>query len=610
MACGGNGGSQRPGADLASSSNSDLSQAQPDLTSPGDLFTSTGDLTSGPCVDSDGDGVSVGAGCTGALDCDDDNPNESANCGSCIDSDGDGFFTGCDHYNTVPADCNDNSSAVHQEPELLFDGIDQDCDGVASISLADLAPYGIYVSLSGDDSNTGSAAQPVRTISHALELATATRDSSTSRRPRRYRIYAAAGTYVESVTINNGVSLYGGFDASWVPSGAKTIIQGVDSFALEIQGNLRAPTAIENVELRPPIATTATFGLLVDRGAIRAANMNVTASGALGTTVGIQMDASSLTWSSGTLNLSGYAGSPSNSHFWRGLVLMTSSTLVGLLLTVDIDGGNTQPDKISAVVGIGGTQKIDLTDSSILARGASSELVGISAQGGQLRFDRSTLELNPPAAVAIGMSLYQTTATMVGSTVFVLGRTGPNPAEAEGVNAASGSTVLVNSRVEISGIDKAVAISDPAGPLLVNNRLNGTASTLASNSTGRGAAVGAGARLLNNSLYAYGTGSGHAVLVAPGASDDVVLLHNALSGVCLLHDGTACAADVNACTFAGCLQSEGNLNSMCGGNAEIPIDSDCKGAGIDPASYYATPFVDMHGQSRPIDAWDIGVDEI
>ena len=65
--------------------------------------------------DVDGDGFSTSDG-----DCDDDDPNSLP-----IDADGDGFSVNCDN------DCDDNNRWIYPNaPEIIDDGIDQDCDGI------------------------------------------------------------------------------------------------------------------------------------------------------------------------------------------------------------------------------------------------------------------------------------------------------------------------------------------------------------------------------------------------------------------------------------------------------------------------------------------------
>jgi hypothetical protein len=87
----------------------------------------TASETSGPltCVDKDGDGYGMGAGCRGP-DCDDTNTNVWSSCGTCQDADGDGYFVGCDRYTTIQGpDCDDTA------PFCTNSCIDGDKNGTA-----------------------------------------------------------------------------------------------------------------------------------------------------------------------------------------------------------------------------------------------------------------------------------------------------------------------------------------------------------------------------------------------------------------------------------------------------------------------------------------------
>ena len=77
--------------------------------------------------DVDGDGYSTNDG-----DCNDEDPNVIP-----IDEDGDGFSVNCDD------DCDDNNIHVRPfAPEIIGDGIDQDCDGEDQLQM--ISAYGHY----------------------------------------------------------------------------------------------------------------------------------------------------------------------------------------------------------------------------------------------------------------------------------------------------------------------------------------------------------------------------------------------------------------------------------------------------------------------------------
>ena len=90
---------------------------------------------------------------------------------------------------------------------VVSDGVNSSvADRVSILSVADPA-RAVFVSLGGDDSNPGTVGQPKRHIGPALTQAAALGPGA--------GVYAAAGTFDESPSLLNGVSVYGGYDASW-----------------------------------------------------------------------------------------------------------------------------------------------------------------------------------------------------------------------------------------------------------------------------------------------------------------------------------------------------------------------------------------------------------
>ncbi|MCA9610641.1 MAG: DUF1565 domain-containing protein, partial [Myxococcales bacterium] len=120
-------------------------------------------------------------------------------------------------------------------PELGF--ADTNCDGIDG----DVG-IGVFVAptfVGGNDANPGTIDMPVATIARGIEIA------STSGRTRM-EVYVSAGTYMESVVLRNGVSIYGGYLATmgWARStsfvseirGGETAVSGTGiSRALEVQ---------------------------------------------------------------------------------------------------------------------------------------------------------------------------------------------------------------------------------------------------------------------------------------------------------------------------------------------------------------------------------------
>jgi hypothetical protein len=123
---------------------------------------------------------------------------------------------------------------------------------------------------------------------------------------------------------------------------------------------------------------------------------------------------------------------------------------------------------------------------------------------------------------------------------------------------------------------------------LVNNIIDGGTGT-----TSYGLRAINVSALLNNDIY--------------GASVDCLVYANNSSS-CLTD-----IADVNLCGWSGCGSASDNksVNPLFDGDGmHLTGPSECIGAGTDPSAYYADPIVDIDGQARPINDWDIGVDEV
>ncbi len=87
------------------------------------------------------------------------------------------------------------------------------------------AGSGFHVATTGDDAYEGTRTRPMKTITAAIVAA----------RTAGSDVYVSAGTYNESVTLANGVSIYGGFDPStWVRDSFKS--SDTPSFTTSLQG--------------------------------------------------------------------------------------------------------------------------------------------------------------------------------------------------------------------------------------------------------------------------------------------------------------------------------------------------------------------------------------
>ncbi|QQR81238.1 MAG: thrombospondin type 3 repeat-containing protein [Deltaproteobacteria bacterium] len=115
----------------------------------------------------------------------------------------------------------------------------------------------VFVASSGSDTHTGARNDPVRTISRGIALA---------QEAGKTKVYIVGGIYNESVTMTNGVSVFGGFSLS--SNGAscnKNLYDGVrevntvtiisDSSPVINFHNLTLPTELEGVVIRSSSST-------------------------------------------------------------------------------------------------------------------------------------------------------------------------------------------------------------------------------------------------------------------------------------------------------------------------------------------------------------------
>ncbi|WP_437720816.1 hypothetical protein [Sorangium sp. So ce861] len=80
------------------------------------------------------------------------------------------------------------------------------CDGDAATAPA-LDECGVFVSEHGDDNNPGTKGAPVRTLQHAIGLASSGRRNGEA---ATRRVYACGGSFKEAITLPSGVDLWGG----------------------------------------------------------------------------------------------------------------------------------------------------------------------------------------------------------------------------------------------------------------------------------------------------------------------------------------------------------------------------------------------------------------
>ncbi len=112
------------------------------------------------------------------------------------------------------------------------DGPDQNCDGIDGE-----VDNGIFVALTGSDANDGSMLAPLQTISKAIDLAV---------KKSKRDVYAATGVYDGSLTLHDGVHVYGGYSPNFKqhdPKAYETVVIGGPQTS-------QAPGAINALDLK------------------------------------------------------------------------------------------------------------------------------------------------------------------------------------------------------------------------------------------------------------------------------------------------------------------------------------------------------------------------
>jgi cysteine-rich repeat protein len=135
--------------------------------------------------------------------------------------------------------CTPGTAAASDAPDDAF--VDANCDGIdGDINDA------VFVAKSGSDANPGTMALPKLTIQAAVTLAAGSGKD----------VYVSGGTYVESITLSNGVGIYGGFDAAlaWARTDTQARIVGGST---AVTGTSVSNVVLDHLSIRASSATTA-----------------------------------------------------------------------------------------------------------------------------------------------------------------------------------------------------------------------------------------------------------------------------------------------------------------------------------------------------------------
>jgi len=167
-------------------------------------------------------------------------PNQTAACaaGACTATCNAGFVD-VDRMAANGCECDRTAG---DEPDVMFR--DTNCDGIdGDVERA------IFVSPRGNDRSPGTRAMPKRTLAAAIAMARMATPVKS--------VYAALGTYAESVTLAPGVNLYGGYndEDNWSRAASNpTEIESPSALGLTAQ-NLLVATEVQLFTVRAQAAT-------------------------------------------------------------------------------------------------------------------------------------------------------------------------------------------------------------------------------------------------------------------------------------------------------------------------------------------------------------------
>ena len=138
--------------------------------------------------------------------------------------------------NNIEADgCECHITNSNDLPDDNF--VDSNCDGIdGDVNNA------IFVSPNGNDGSSGSKSSPVKTITKGITLANSAGKD----------VYVAAGTYAytTTITLKNGVSIYGGYNkTNWTRNDSNTVTINVSHRVAMSGTSLSAPTVLDRLKI-------------------------------------------------------------------------------------------------------------------------------------------------------------------------------------------------------------------------------------------------------------------------------------------------------------------------------------------------------------------------
>jgi hypothetical protein len=337
------------------------------------------------------------------------------------------------------------------------------------LTLGTAAPDTLYVSKSGNNGNSGSIDFPKLTIAGAI--AAITSDIT--------KIYVSAGTYDESVTLNNGISLFGGFSsADWSNRNImdrsnatyKTVIQGSPSSSCGIAftGASVAEWVLEGFD----IGSSATTGFGSDGVCVTSTGTATirynTINGGAGQyeSNGIYVHGESSKTIIDHNDINGGASDPSSSS---GILIETSAD--SIISSNTINGGT----------GANASHGIQVTHALANTSRISYNIIdGGSSAGGQ-SYGLQLANNNPPAA-SLAVAVYGN-YIRAANIYWAYGIYGYGNSASLPVNAGIFNNVIEANATNASGRAYGIYLLSAAGtPLVYNNTI--AVSSVANNAYG------------------------------------------------------------------------------------------------------------------------------
>lgn len=384
--------------------------------------------------------------------------------------------------------------------EMCGNMIDDDCNGVVDDGCAC-----VYVATTGADSNTGSASSPLRNIQTAINRA------GTMGLPNS--VCVAGGTYAEDITMRDGISVRGGYQAgaTWTRPGSTTTINasGANANGLVFPASVRTATVLDGFVVNGATANTS-VGLTVN-GATNAIISNNAINGrGSADSVGVNVVNMGATRASVTLTANTIVGGSDATRSTIGVRSTSSTVVIGdHCQTFASNGrctsscgggrgirGRTAPS-IASVESYG--VLLDDSPNSIIDRSAICSGAGNDAAGVRVRNDGAAIRITQSNIQAYG-------ATLNSVGVWVSDCRGASPLIAANTMISGGSNVA-GSRG-----DGVRSVGDCHAVVANNNQIVGgleSANNLATGvfCTANGAGVASRCTVLNNERIA-GSGGG------------------------------------------------------------------------------------------------------